>query len=116
MSLTKIIYEKGSVFFIGNPREDNPRGLFYLSFHNSKDFLLDFYNIELANIENNPFVNVFNTIENQNIISELKKRGHEIEIEEELAMFGRGQIIVRLENGVYIAGCESRTDSNIACY
>ena len=40
----------------------------------------------------------------------------EIEIEEELAMFGRGQIIVRLENGVYIAGCESRTDSNIACY
>ena len=52
----------------------------------------------------------------ENIISELKKRGHEIEIEEELAMFGRGQIIVRLENGVYIAGCESRTDSNIACY
>jgi len=52
----------------------------------------------------------------ENIISELKNRGHEIEIEEELAMFGRGQIIVRLENGVYIAGCESRTDSNIACY
>lgn len=50
------------------------------------------------------------------IIEELIKRGHEIEIEEELAEFGRGQIIVRLENGVYVAGCESRTDSNIACY
>lgn len=36
--------------------------------------------------------------------------------EPELAMFGRGQVIIRLENGVYVAGCESRTDSNIACY
>lgn len=52
----------------------------------------------------------------ENIITELKKRGHEIEIESELAMFGRGQVIIRLENGVYVAGCESRTDSNIACY
>lgn len=52
----------------------------------------------------------------EDIISELKKRGHEIEVEDEWAMFGRGQIIVRLENGVYVAGCESRTDSNIACY
>ena len=52
----------------------------------------------------------------ENIITELKKRGHDIEIESELAMFGRGQVIIRLENGVYVAGCESRTDSNIACY
>lgn len=52
----------------------------------------------------------------ENIITELKKRGHEIEIEPELAMFGRGQVIIRLDNGVYVAGCESRTDSNIACY
>lgn len=50
------------------------------------------------------------------IVEELKKRGHDIETEEELAEFGRGQIIVRLDNGVYVAGCESRTDSNIACY
>ena len=27
-----------------------------------------------------------------------------------------GQMIVRLENGVLVGGCESRTDSNIACY
>ncbi len=46
----------------------------------------------------------------------LKMRGHEIEFEEELASFGRGQIIVRLENGVYVAGCESRADSNISCF
>ena len=52
----------------------------------------------------------------ENIITGLKKRGQEIEIESELSMFGRGQVIIRLENGVYVAGCESRTDSNIACY
>ena len=46
----------------------------------------------------------------------LKMRGHEIEIEEELASFGRGQIIVRLDNGVYVVGCESRADSNISCF
>lgn len=29
---------------------------------------------------------------------------------------GRGQIILRTENGVLVGGTESRTDSNIACY
>ena len=29
--------------------------------------------------------------------------------------FGRGQMIVRLDNGVLVGGTESRTDSNIAC-
>lgn len=72
LSLTGIIYEKGSVFFIGNPRETSPRGLFYLSFNNFKDFLIDFYKIEFANIENNPFVIIFNTLENQNKISDIK--------------------------------------------
>ncbi len=33
-----------------------------------------------------------------------------------IAFFGRGQIIIRLENGVLLGGTESRTDSNIACY
>ena len=33
-----------------------------------------------------------------------------------IAFFGRGQIIIRLENGVFLGGTESRTDSNIACY
>ncbi len=30
--------------------------------------------------------------------------------------FGRGQMIVRLDNGVLVGGTEWRTDSNIACY
>jgi gamma-glutamyltranspeptidase/glutathione hydrolase len=33
----------------------------------------------------------------------------------ESADFGRGQMIVRNDNGVLIGGTESRTDSNIAC-
>jgi gamma-glutamyltranspeptidase/glutathione hydrolase len=35
---------------------------------------------------------------------------------EERTSFGRGQIIIRLENGVLVAGTESRTDANIACW
>ena len=30
--------------------------------------------------------------------------------------FGRGQIIIRNDNNVYCAGCDSRTDSGIAIY
>jgi hypothetical protein len=72
LSLTGIIYEKGSVFFIGDPTENNPRGLFYLSYNNFKEFLLDFYEIEFENIDINPFATLFDTIENQNKISDLK--------------------------------------------
>ena len=50
------------------------------------------------------------------IVEELKKRGHKITYAKDRVSFGRGQIILRLDNGVYVAGCESRTDSNIACY
>ena len=50
------------------------------------------------------------------IIDALRKRGHQICVEEEVSSFGRGQMIMRMENGVYVGGCESRTDSNIACY
>ena len=41
---------------------------------------------------------------------------HDIRIAEDRTSFGRGQIIQRLDNGVLVGGCESRTDSNIACY
>lgn len=51
-----------------------------------------------------------------NIARALQQRGHEIEVVLERGGFGRGQMILRLENGTYVAGCESRTDSNIACY
>ncbi|MCR4633029.1 MAG: gamma-glutamyltransferase family protein [Erysipelotrichaceae bacterium] len=52
----------------------------------------------------------------EKIVEGLRKRGHEISYAQEVTSFGRGQIIWRLDNGVLVAGTESRTDSNIACY
>ncbi len=45
----------------------------------------------------------------------LRQRGHEIAFDPDTPSFGRGQMIVRLPNGVLVGGTESRTDSNIAC-
>ena len=50
------------------------------------------------------------------ILNALRERGHEIRVSSDTAAFGRGQMIVRLENGVLVGGTESRTDSNIACF
>lgn len=50
------------------------------------------------------------------IANQLARRGHQIEVAPHSFLFGRGQIIVRLENGTLVGGCESRTDSNIACW
>ena len=50
------------------------------------------------------------------MVEELRKYGHLIDISENYYSYGRGQMILRLENGVYVGACESRTDSNIACY
>ncbi len=72
LSLTSIVYEKGSVFFIGNPKDVNPRGLFYLSYSNFKNFLNDFYDIEFNNLSNNPFQTIFETTLNQNKIADIK--------------------------------------------
>ena len=47
---------------------------------------------------------------------ELKKRGHDISYAEDDFSFGRGQMIVRLENGIYVAATESRTDGAALCY
>ena len=46
----------------------------------------------------------------------LQRRGHDIRTELSASAFGRGQMIVRLDNGVLVGGTESRTDSNIACF
>ncbi len=46
----------------------------------------------------------------------LQQRGHNIRVDLNTPSFGRGQMIVRLENGTLVGGTESRTDSNIACY
>ena len=45
----------------------------------------------------------------------LRRRGHEISVDPDTPSFGRGQMIVRLPNGVLVGGTESRADSNIAC-
>lgn len=50
------------------------------------------------------------------IVGQLLRRGHEVTVAAERTSFGRGQMIVRLDNGVLVGGCESRTDSNIACF
>ncbi len=51
-----------------------------------------------------------------NLALSLRRRGHRIRQELSVPSFGRGQMIVRLENGVLVGGTESRTDSNIACF
>ncbi len=50
------------------------------------------------------------------LMKQLINRGHEVEFSKQVGLFGRGQVIVRLNNGTLVGGCESRTDSNIACY
>ena len=47
---------------------------------------------------------------------QLQQRGHAIRPELSTPSFGRGQMIVRLDNGTLVGGTESRTDSNIACF
>ena len=51
-----------------------------------------------------------------NLARALERRGHAISVELDTTAFGRGQMILRLENGVLMGGTESRTDSNIACF
>lgn len=46
----------------------------------------------------------------------LQRLGHQVQTELSVSGFGRGQMIVRLDNGVLVGGTESRADSNIACY
>jgi len=52
----------------------------------------------------------------EEVIEQLREKGHIVEVSDDFGSFGRGQIIVRNHDGVYIGGCDSRTDSNIACY
>ena len=46
----------------------------------------------------------------------LQRMGHQVRTELSNHAFGRGQMIVRLENGTLVGGTEPRTDSNIACF
>ncbi len=47
---------------------------------------------------------------------QLAARGHAVDVALHDVSFGRGQMIVRLDNGVLMGATEPRSDSNIACY
>ncbi len=51
-----------------------------------------------------------------NIVRRLQERGHQIQVDLDPASFGRGQMILRMENGTLVGGGESRTDSGIASW
>ena len=53
---------------------------------------------------------------NPHLAEALQRLGHDVSVDLSTPSFGRGQMIVRLDNGVLVGGTESRTDSNIACY
>ncbi len=44
------------------------------------------------------------------IAAGLQARGHKVEVDSDVGVFGKGQIIWRLESGSYVAGSEGRTD------
>ena len=46
----------------------------------------------------------------------LRRMGHDLRMDLNTPSFGRGQMIVLLDNGVLVGGTEPRTDSLIACY
>ena len=50
------------------------------------------------------------------IVEELKRRGHEMEVLESSLTFGRGQIIWRDENGVLCGATEPRADGAVAVW
>ncbi|XMB67100.1 gamma-glutamyltransferase [Mycoplasmatota bacterium zrk1] len=50
------------------------------------------------------------------IVDKLRRMGHDVKIAPDTGSFGRGQIIIKLENGAYVGGTESRTDGHIAIY
>lgn len=52
----------------------------------------------------------------EKMVKELRKLGHEITVTEDNSHFGRGQMILKLANGAYVAGTESRTDGNVSVY
>lgn len=59
VSLTGIYYEKGSIFFIGNHKDEIPRGLFYTAYLYFQDFLEGYCQIEMENIKNSLFKSLY---------------------------------------------------------
>jgi gamma-glutamyltranspeptidase/glutathione hydrolase len=52
----------------------------------------------------------------QRVIESLRHRGHVVHVSGEAGGFGRGQIIQRLDEGVFAAGTEPRADGGIAAW
>lgn len=50
------------------------------------------------------------------ITEALKRRGHDIQVLNETIMIGRGQIILKQDDGVYVAATEGRTDGYISVW
>jgi gamma-glutamyltranspeptidase/glutathione hydrolase len=50
------------------------------------------------------------------VVKDLIKRGHDVTIQPMPATFGRGQIILRTEEGTLIGGTEPRTDGHVAVW
>lgn len=50
------------------------------------------------------------------IVNDLIKRGHEVKIQPNLNEFGRGQMIIRTDEGTLGGGTEPRTDGHIAAW
>ena len=48
------------------------------------------------------------------VVDGLRRRGHRIAVAPDRLDFGRGQIILRLESGVYAGGTEPRADGAVA--
>ena len=52
----------------------------------------------------------------QNIVTELGKRGHKIEVTEDISEMGRGQVIWKEKNGVLLGATEPRCDGAVAAW
>lgn len=50
------------------------------------------------------------------LIAELKQMGHEIQVSSDTPLFGRGEIILRDDDGIYCGACEGRTDGYVAMW
>lgn len=51
-----------------------------------------------------------------NLARQLARRGHDVRIALHNETFGRGQMIMRMDNGTLVGGTESRADGSIACW
>ncbi len=58
----------------------------------------------------------FVKVEDTAVVKGLRKHGHQVEAEDDIDVFGRGQIIWRLPDGGYVAGTDGRADGNALGY